>query len=177
LRWKLANIIVRAAVERQSAIVLERLGKNPAKDMISHIKDAQLRHRIYQASFKGVQRAIEEKAREHGVPIVYVNPRNTSRMCPIHKAKIIYSSGNRVGGCSKGGELWHREVAACHNLRLRARPGSEGNAQSPGGFSLDGSPMPLGSTATHEPTGTPLWTRWKSLGKHEQTRTTPRDKR
>ena len=167
LRWKLANIIVRAAVERRSAIVLERLGRNPAKDMINHIKDAQLRHRIYQASFKGVQRAIEEKAREHGVPIVYVNPRNTSRMCPIHKAKIIYENGSRVGRCSKGGELWHREVVACHNLRLKASShlGDEGDAQSPGGSSLDGSPMPLGSTATHEPTGIPktLWTRWKSL--------------
>jgi IS605 OrfB family transposase len=170
LRWKLANIIVRTAVERRSAIVLERLGKNPAKGMISHIKDAQLRHRIYQASFKGVQRAIEEKAREHGVPIVYVNPRNTSRMCPIHKAKIIYENGSRVGRCSKGGELWHREAVACHNLRLKASShlGDEGDAQSPGGSSLDGSPMPLGSTATHEPTGIPktLWTRWKSLDKH-----------
>jgi IS605 OrfB family transposase len=175
LKWKLANIIVRTAVERRSAIVLERLGENPAKGMISRIKDAQLRHRVYQASFKGVQRAIEEKAREHGVPIVYVNPRNTSRMCPIHNAPIIYENGNRVGRCSRGGELWHREVAACHNLRLRASPylGGEGNAQSPGGSLLDGSPMPLGSTATHEPTPITheVWARWKSLG------TTPRDKR
>ncbi len=170
LRWKLANIIVRTAAERRCAIVLERLGKNPAKDMINHIKDVQLRHRIYQASFRGIQRAIEEKAREHGVPIVYVNPRNTSRMCPIHKAKIIYENGSRVGKCSKDGELWHREVVACHNLRLRASPhlGGEGNAQSPGGPTLDGSPMPLGSTATHEPTPIPheVWARWKSLGKH-----------
>ncbi|MFP3301264.1 MAG: hypothetical protein RXN84_02435, partial [Caldivirga sp.] len=47
------------------------------------------------------------------------------------------------------------------------------NAQSPGGPLLDGSPMPLGSTATHEPTPITheVWARWKSLG------TTPRDKR
>jgi hypothetical protein len=42
----------------------------------------------------------------------------------------------------------------------------EGYAQK--GFgdpSLDGSPMPLGSTATHEPIEIPrsLWGRWKSL--------------
>jgi hypothetical protein len=42
----------------------------------------------------------------------------------------------------------------------------EGSAQK--GFgdpSLDGSPMPLGSTATHEPIEIPrsLWGRWKSL--------------
>jgi hypothetical protein len=45
----------------------------------------------------------------------------------------------------------------------------EGSAQK--GFgdpSLDGSPMPLGSTATHEPIGISisLWGRWKSLDGH-----------
>jgi IS605 OrfB family transposase len=172
LKWKLANIIVRVAKERQYAIVLERLGKSPAKEMINHVKDDQLRHRIYQASFKGVQRAIEEKAREHGVPVIYVNPRNTSKMCPVHDARIIYSNGGRIGKCSKGGELWHRDVVACYNLLLKARLGNGSSAPSLGGLSLDGSPMPLGSTATHDPTGISksLWARWKSLdatNKHE----------
>jgi len=36
LRWELAKIIVRVAVERQYAIVLERLGKNPAREMTSY---------------------------------------------------------------------------------------------------------------------------------------------
>jgi hypothetical protein len=45
----------------------------------------------------------------------------------------------------------------------------EGSAQK--GFGvliLDGSPMPLGSTATHEPIEIPrsLWGRWKSLDDH-----------
>ena len=45
----------------------------------------------------------------------------------------------------------------------------EGSAQK--GFgdpSLNGSPMPLGSTATHEPIEIPrsLWGRWKSLDGH-----------
>ena|GEM_PF-5878238 len=31
LRWKLANIIVRVAKEKRYAIVLEGLGKNPAR--------------------------------------------------------------------------------------------------------------------------------------------------
>jgi hypothetical protein len=42
----------------------------------------------------------------------------------------------------------------------------EGSAQKGFGVSsIDGSPMPLGSTATHEPIGIPisLWGRWKSL--------------
>ena len=124
LRRKLANIVARVARERQYAIVLEELGEEPAKDMINHIGDYQLRHRIYQASFKGVQKAIEEKAKEHGVPVVYVDPRNTSRVCPIHNALIAYKNGSRVGRCSKGGELWHRDVVACYNLLLKARLGN-----------------------------------------------------
>jgi putative transposase len=172
LRWKLANIVVRVAREKQYAIVLEELGEEPAREMINNVKDDQLRHRIYQASFKGVQRAIEEKAREYSAPVIYVNPRNTSKMCPVHNARIIYSNGGRIGKCSKGGELWHRDVVACYNLLLKARLGNGSTALSLGGLNLDGSPMPLGSTATHEPTVVTraLWARWKSLdatNKHE----------
>ncbi|GAB6943238.1 IS200/IS605 family accessory protein TnpB-related protein [Vulcanisaeta sp. JCM 14467] len=165
IKWKIANIIVRAARERQYAIVLERLGRNPANGMIKRIGDKQLRHRIYQASFRGIQRAIEEKAREYGVPIAYVNPKNTSRLCPIHNAPIVYNNSSRIGKCSAGGELWHRDVAAVWNLLLRAHQGDVGNAQSPGGPTLDGSRVPFGSTATHEPIGISksLWARWKSL--------------
>jgi IS605 OrfB family transposase len=177
LRWKLANIITRAAKERQYAVVLERLGKNPAKDMINRIDDEQLRHRIYQASFKGVQKAVEEKAKERGVPVIYADPRKTSRMCPVHNAKIVYSDGSRVGRCSKGGEPWHRDVVACYNLLLRARLGDGGVAPSLGGFTLDGSPVPLGSTAAHDPIliAREVWARRKPLdamNKHESLKMT-----
>ncbi|MEM1611320.1 MAG: zinc ribbon domain-containing protein [Sulfolobales archaeon] len=96
------------------------LGKKPAEKMISRIRDKQLRHRIFQTSFEGVQRAIEEKAREYGVPIIYEDPRNTSRQCPIHNAEIVYENGSRVGVCSVGGEKWHRDVASVWNLLIRA---------------------------------------------------------
>ena len=93
-------------------------------------------------------------------------------MCPVHNARIVYSSGCRTGRCSKGGELWHRDVVACYNLLLRVRLGDGGTAPSPGGLNLDGSPVPLGSTATHDPTliTHEVWARWKSLdtvNKHE----------
>ena len=152
LRWKLANIIVRVARERQYAVVLERLGRNPAREMINHVRDGQLRHRIFQASFKGVQRAIEKKARENGIPAIRVDPRNTSRLCPLHSSLIVYSNGSRIGRCSAGSELWHRDVVACWNLLLKALRGGGSGAPSPGGLTLDGSPVPLGSIATHDPT-------------------------
>jgi len=167
IRWKLATLIVREAARRQAAIVLERLGKEPAKNMMERIKDPQLRYRIFQAAFKGMQRAVEEKAREYGVPVIYVDPRNTSRTCPIHGAEIIYGK-DRHGICSRGGETWHRDVVACYNLLLRALGGDGGHAPSRVGplITVDGGPVPLGPTAAHEPTGVPraLWARWRSLG-------------
>ncbi|MCD6357881.1 MAG: transposase [Thermoproteales archaeon] len=165
IRWKVANIIVRVAREKQYAVVLERLGKRSASAMIRKMRNRQLRHRIFQASFGGIQRAVEEKAREYGVPVVYVDPRNTSRLCPIHNAPISYSNGSRIGKCSRGGELWHRDVVACWNLLFKALRGDGSHAPSPAGLILDGSPVPLGSTAAHDPITLPkgLWARWKSL--------------
>jgi len=162
IRWKIANIIVRNAYRKHYAIVLENLGDNPAEGMIKKIKNEQLRHRIFQASFRGVQEAIEEKAKEYGVPVIYVDPRNTSRTCPVHNSRIVYRKGSRIGRCSKGGELWHRDVAAVWNLLRRVHLGDGSSAPSLGGApTLDGSPVPLGSTATHDPIGIAksLWTR------------------
>ena len=165
VRWKIANIVVRAAYEKRYAVILERLGKRPANSMISRIRDKQLRHRIFQTSFRGIQRAIEEKARECGVPMIYVDPRNTSKTCPIHNAPIAYSNSSRIGRCSVGGEPWHRDVAACWNLLYRARLGDGSFAPSLGRVALDGRLIPLASTATHEPIGISksLWARWNSL--------------
>jgi hypothetical protein len=54
----------------------------------------------------------------------------------------------------------------------------EGSAQKGFGFlSIDGSPMPLGPTATHEPIEIPrsLWGRWKSLDDHRDAIASPVD--
>ena len=166
IRWKLAALIAREAAKRQAAIVLERLGREPANHMIEHIKDPQLRHRIYQAAFKGMQAAIEEKAREYGVPVIYVNPSNTSKICPIHGDEIVYGK-DRHGVCSRGGETWHRDVVACYNLLLRALGGDGGHAPSRQRalIPVDGGPVPLGPTAAHEPApiARGAWVRWRSL--------------
>ncbi len=165
IRWKIANIMVKVAYDERYSIVLEKLGKRVANNMIAKIKDKQLRHRIFQTSFRGIQKAIEEKAKEYGVPVIYVNPKNTSRLCPTHNAPIIYSNGSRIGKCSKGGELWHRDVVACWNLLFKALRGDGSHAPSPARSNLDVRLVPLASNATHDPIGIPksIWTRWKSL--------------
>jgi len=94
---------------------------------------------------------IEEEAREYGVPVIYAHPKDISKLCPIHNAPIIYSNGSRMGKCSKGGGLRHRDVAACYNLLLKALQDDESYAPSPVGINLDGGLVPLSWTTAHEP--------------------------
>jgi putative transposase len=112
---------------------------------------------------KGELNAIIDKAREYSVPVLMVDPRNTSKIRPKHNASIEYGEG-KIGICSKGGEKWHREVVALINLYFKALEALyEGYAQKGFGVSSDGSPVPLGSTTTSEPIEIPrsLWGRWK----------------
>ncbi len=172
-RRKIANLIVRDALRVRGVIVVERISGDDVRVMIVRFKDRQLRHRIYQSALKGEINEIIDKAREYGVPVLMVDPENTSKECPIHKAPIKYER-DRIGVCSKGGEMWHREVVALINIYLRGLEAlNEGYAQK--GFeslNIDGSPLqPLGSTATLEPIGIhrSLWGRWKSLDDHRDT--------
>jgi putative transposase len=168
-RMKTANIIVREAMRMRGVIVIERISRDNIRVMIAMYRNKQLRHRIYQSALKGELNTIIDKAKEYGVPVLMVDPRNTSKICPIHKAVIEYGE-DRIGICSKGGERWHREVVALINIYFKALEALyKGSAQK--GFgdpSLDESPVPLGSTATSEPIEIPrsLWGRWKSLDNH-----------
>jgi IS605 OrfB family transposase len=116
-RWKIANLIVREAKRIRGVIVIERISREDIRVMIARYRNKQTRHRIYQSALKGELNAIIDKAREYGVPVLMVDPRNTSKTCPLHKAVIEYG---RIGVCSKGGEKWHREAAALINIYFKA---------------------------------------------------------
>ncbi|MDT7888214.1 MAG: zinc ribbon domain-containing protein [Desulfurococcales archaeon] len=136
--------------------------------MIARYRNKQLRHRIYQSALKGELNAIIDKAKEYGIQVLMVDPRNTSKTCPIHKAVIEYGE-NRIGVCSKGGERWHREVVTLINIYAWNPEALLGNAQKGFGVpSIDRSPVPLGLKATSEPIEIPrsLWGRWRSLNSH-----------
>jgi putative transposase len=65
-----------------------------------------------------------------------VDPRNTSKICPIHKAIIEYGE-DRIGICNKGGEKWHREVVALINIYLMAsRPFMRAMLRRASGFQV-----------------------------------------
>ena len=56
-------------------------------------------------------------------------------------------------------------VRSCWSPLFEALRGGGSIAPSLGGLKLDGSPVPLGSTATHDPVRVPkpVWARWRSL--------------
>jgi putative transposase len=168
-KWKTANLLVRDALRMRGVIVIERISGDDIRVMIARYRNKQLRHRIYQSALKGKLNAIIDKAREYGVLVLMVDPRNTSKICPIHKAVIEYGE-DRIEICSKGGEKWHREVVALINIYLKALEALyEGSAQKGSGVSiLDRSPVLLGSTDTSEPIEIhrSLWGRWSSLDDH-----------
>jgi len=87
-RMKTANMIVRDALRTRGVIVIERISEKDIRVMIARYRDKQLRHRIYQSALKGELNAIIDKAREYGMPVLMVDPRNKSKICPIHKAII-----------------------------------------------------------------------------------------
>ena len=68
------------------------------------------------------------------MPVLMIDPGNTSKICSIHNAPIEYG-GNRIGICSKGDERWHREVVALLNIFLWGLEALyEGDAQKDSGF-------------------------------------------
>ena len=93
IRTKTANLIVRDALRTRGVIVVERISGDDIRIMIARYRNKQLRHRIYQSALKGELNAIIDKAREYGVPVLMVDPRNTAKICPIHNAPIEYGDG------------------------------------------------------------------------------------
>ncbi|MCC6047282.1 MAG: transposase [Desulfurococcaceae archaeon] len=103
MRLKIANIVANTARSINAVVVLEKLPKQCPRNMVRDVKDPVLRHRIYQAGFRGMVRAIEEKCLEKGVPVVKVDPRNTSSTCPFCSSKLMGGDAPRQLKCPRCG--------------------------------------------------------------------------
>ena len=119
IRLKIANIVSNTARNLNAVIVLENLPKQCPRNMIKDVRDPALRHRIYQAGFRGVVRAIEEKCLERGVPVVKVDPRNTSSKCPFCNSKLMRGDAPRQLKCPRCGFRSGRDVIAVLNLERK----------------------------------------------------------
>jgi len=107
--------IVALATTLQARIVLEDL-----RDIKSRIlnKSRKLNRRLSLADFRKLQFLIEYKARWIGVPVSYVNPRRTSRLCPICGSPMTGLSQRELV-CGRCSVVFDRDFAASINIALR----------------------------------------------------------
>jgi len=155
IRLKIANIIASTAKIFNAVVVLEKLPKQCPRNMVRDVKDPALRHRIYQAGFRGVVKAIKEKCLEKGVPVVRIDPRKTSSTCPICNSKLMRGIAPRYLRCPMCGLEAGRDVIAVLNLEKKY-------------LALKGSvplaPMPDDPTPEVAVLPVKEWMRRKSLG-------------
>ena len=98
-----------------SIIITEDLGENPQDEMINGVSKGELRHRIKQIPFKAVERAVEEKALEHGSKLFHVSSYRDSRVCPIHLTRLEGTDDWHTLQCPLGHYV-NRDYASVVNM-------------------------------------------------------------
>jgi len=95
-------------------IVMEKL-KNIRENMNG---SAKLNRRLHAWSFRKIQMYIEYKANLEGIPVVYVNPKNSSKTC--HRCgHVARKAEGRTFRCPKCGLVYNRDSNSAINLARR----------------------------------------------------------
>jgi len=128
---QVANSVLKFAEERKSAIVLEDLrGMRPKRSK-------ELNRRLSMWPRRKLHQIIEYKAQWKGIPVVKVDPRNSSRTCPI--CRTIQDS--RMGAefaCECGWRLDRHINASINLLQTAISKGMAGGLWfNPGAFQHD----------------------------------------
>jgi putative transposase len=128
---QVANSVLKFAEDRKSAIVLEDLKGIRSK------RSKELNRRLSLWPRRKLHQIIEYKAQWKGIPVVKVDPRNSSRTCPMC-GRIQYSRMGAEFKCECG---WHmdRHINASMNLLQTAiSKGMAGGLRfNPGAFQHD----------------------------------------
>ena len=161
---KTAKFVERLAVENRAIVVVGNINEK-AKKRMEEDAGNKLRHRIHQWSVKKLIELLDEKP----IHVVKVSEKGTSSRDPFTDKKIKRFEPLMIRSAVKGvkrvkvmktvlrvakigGRALERDVVGAINIGLKY-------------LNSDGSPVALGSTATHDPTVVTkaLWARWKSL--------------
>ena len=129
---QVANAVLDFAEERKAAIVLEDL-----RGVFKPRRDKALNRRLSMWPRRKLDQAIEYKAEWRGIPVVKVDPYNSSRRCPIC-GRIQHSRMGTLFECECGWQT-DKHVNAGINLLQTAFPeGMAGGLRfSPGAFQHD----------------------------------------
>jgi len=80
-------------------------------------------------AYRELREAVVSKAIEFNIPVVFVDPRNTSSTCPRCGSKIKYVG--RLGACRRCNFKADRDVIGAVNVWLRVLEGCAGERGSP----------------------------------------------
>ena len=111
---KFAKYIVLKAKKTKSAIVLENLDKlwiNASK------KSSSLADKLSRFAYRRLQQAILTKVIEYNVPVIFIDPRNTSSTCPRCRYKLPYN--HRLAICPRCGFMTDRDTIGAMNIYLK----------------------------------------------------------
>jgi len=112
--FKIANEIVKIAKEQKLAIALEDL-QGLRKTIVKHSRKSP---NLLRWGFAQIQSIIESKAKEHGIKIIYINPKGTSTYCPVCGSKLHLKKDRKLA-CNCG-LIADRDLIGAWNIRLRA---------------------------------------------------------
>jgi len=114
LNHKIANAICDFALQNRSGIKLEKL-TNIRKNCTKKYKK-KTNSSLNSWSFAALQQMIEYKAKLLGIPVIYVNPFNTSKKCS--KCGEIGERDKKSFKCPSCGHVDHADVNAAFNIAL-----------------------------------------------------------
>jgi len=127
LNHKIAKELVLKAKQLNRAIVLEKL-----KGLRRQKRPKQLRKILHRWSYADLIAKITYKAKLHGVPVIFVSPRGTSKTCSNCGYYVKGFKNERMFKCPKCGFQLDRDLNAARNIAKRAfLPALKGEASSP----------------------------------------------
>jgi putative transposase len=128
---QVADSVLKFAAERRSAVILEDLkGIRPKWNR-------ELNRRLSLWPRRKLHRIIEYKAQWRGIPVIKVNPRNSSRTCPIC-GRVQHSRMGAEFKCECGWHLDRHINASINLLQTAISKGMAGGLRfDPGAFQHD----------------------------------------
>jgi len=111
---KLTTKIARELNKEESGTILENL-RNIKSRVLRRSKD--LNRKLSKWNARTFQFMLEYKLRWLGLPVKYVNPKNSSKTCPLCSGRLATYEG-RLMKCKKCGLILDRDVIAALNLQM-----------------------------------------------------------
>jgi putative transposase len=117
---KITKQIVSNAVEQKSIIAFENLKGIRKMYRKGNSQGNKYRKKLNGWQFYELQRQIEYKAQWVGIPVVFVDPKRTSKLCPICGERIQEDTNKRKVLCINCGKSMDRDVIASMNIAHKA---------------------------------------------------------